>query len=142
MKTHATKLSEIKREWWGIDANNKVLGRMVSKIAEALMGKHKVYFTSHLDCGDYVVVTNIDKVTITGKKASQKIYYAYSGYPGGLRDTTFSDLMKKDPKKVIMHAIKGMLPDNKLRPRMMKRLKLFVGNEHTYQDKALKEMTV
>ncbi len=135
MKTKVTKKSEIKRRWHLIDANNKILGRLASEIAGILMGKNKPYFVSNLDCGDYVVVTNVEKIAVTGKKSEQKKYYRHSGYPGGFRITTFDEQMKKDPRKVVVHAVMGMLPKNKLRDQMVKRLKIFVGDKHPYESK-------
>lgn len=138
MKTKVTKKSEIKRAWYLVDAKNEVLGRLANKIASLLMGKNKPYFTGNLDCGDYVVIVNAEKIEVTGKKSEQKKYYRHSGYPGGFRTTTFSEQMKKDPRKVITHAVSGMLPKNKLRDERLKRLKLFIGDKHPYVDKIKK----
>ncbi len=142
MKTKATKLSEINREWWHIDAQNQVLGRLATTIATKLIGKDKVYFTRNLDCGDHVVITNVDKLVVTGKKNKQKMYYRHSGFPGGFREITFKQQMEKDPRKVLEHAVKGMLPKNKLRALMLKRLRLFVGAEHNYTDKKIKTINI
>jgi len=133
MKTRVTKKSEIKREWHLIDASNKPLGRLAGDIARVLMGKNKTYFADNLDCGDYVVITNAGKVSVTGRKPEQKKYYRHSGYPGGFRVTTFNEQMKKDPRKIIVHAVSGMLPKNKLQDTMIQRLKVFVGTEHPYE---------
>lgn len=134
-KTKATKTSEIKRSWYLIDAKGKILGRLATKVATLLMGKGKPYFVGYLDCGDYVVVVNAAKVEVSGRKKKQKIYYRHSGYPGGFRQTTFEEQMKRDPRKVIRHAISGMLPKNKLRDKRLARLKIFVDNQHPYGDK-------
>lgn len=137
MKTRSTKKSEIKRDWYLVDAKDKILGRLSTKIASLLMGKNKPYFASHLDCGDYAVVVNAAKIKVSGKKAKQKKYYRHSGYPGGFRETAFEDQLKKDPRKIIYHAVAGMLPQNKLKAKYLTRLRLFVEESHTYQDKKL-----
>ena len=133
--TKSTKISEIKRMWHLVDAKGLVLGRVSSMIATLLMGKGKSYFLRNLDCGDYVVVTNVKDVKVTGRKELLKKYYTYSGYPGGLRIEALGDLQARKPDMVIYHAVSGMLPQNKLRDRMLKRLHLFVGEEHDYKDK-------
>jgi large subunit ribosomal protein L13 len=135
MNTRTTKQSEIKRDWHLLDAKDQILGRLASQIAQTLIGKYKVYFVSHLDCGDYVVLLNTAKVKVTGRKASQKIYYRHSNYPGGLKEISFEKQMEKDPKQIIIQAVKNMLPKNKLRDQRMKRLKIFVDDNHPYQDK-------
>jgi len=135
MKTYTTKKSDIKRSWHLFNADNQVLGRFASKIAILLQGKNKPYFTNHLDCGDYVVVINSDKVAVTGRKAKNKIYYHHSNYPSGLKSITFEEQLKKDSTKIIARAVKNMLPKNKLRDSRLKRLKVFAQAEHIYQDK-------
>ena len=135
MKTKTTKKSEIKRSWHLIDVSDEILGRITTQIARLLIGKDKVYFTSHLDCGDYVVVINAAQVRVTGKKADQKIYYRHSGYPGGFKETSFKQQMAKDPTKIILQAVKSMLPKNKLRDPRLARLKIFADDKHPYQDK-------
>lgn len=135
MKTYATKQSDIKRSWHLIDAKDQVLGRLATRIAILLQGKNKPYFTSHLDCGDYVVVINSDQVALTGRKADQKIYYRHSGYPGGLKSVSFKQQLAKDSRKIIESAVKNMLPKNKLRQQRQRRLKIFKTAEHIYQDK-------
>lgn len=134
-KTKVTKASEIKREWHLIDIKGKMLGRVGTQISKLLIGKDKVYYSPNLDCGDYVVVTNAAKVEISGRKRKQKLYRRHSGYPGGFRELTFVQLMKRDPRKVIRYAVSGMLPKNKLRDKRLARLKVFVNDEHPYQDK-------
>lgn len=133
MLTKTTKKSEIKRSWYLIDAKGKTLGRLATKIARLLMGKDKPYFARYLDCGDWAVVVNASEVKVTGKKASQKLYYRHSGYPGGFREITFEKQMERDPTKVIRHAVSGMLPKNKLRKRMLARLRIFAGEEHSHK---------
>lgn len=135
MKTYSTKKSDIKRQWHLIDVQGKVLGRLSTQIAQLLIGKHKPYFTSHLDCGDYVVVVNSDQVKVTGRKAQQKTYYRHSNYPGGLKSITFDKQLQKDSRKIIEWAVKNMLPKNKLRSPRLRRLKVFKLDNHIYQDK-------
>jgi large subunit ribosomal protein L13 len=135
MKTYSTKKKDIGRSWHLIDLKGRVLGRAASKIAQILQGKDKVYYTSHLDCGDWVVAVNAKKIKVTGRKKSQKLYYRHSGYPGGFKQRTFAQLMDKDPRKVIELAVKNMLPKNKLRTQRLRRLKVFAGEDHVYEDK-------
>lgn len=134
-KIESTKASEIKRSWHLVDVKDKVLGRVASEISGLLIGKSKPYYVSYLDCGDYVVVINAAKVKTTGRKEVQKKYYAYSGYPGGLKTTLLKDLRKTHPERIIEFAVKNMLPKNKLQNLMMRRLKVFAGEEHSYTDK-------
>lgn len=134
-KTYSTKENDIQRSWHLFDLKNQVLGRVSSEIAKILIGKHKPYFTPHLDCGDYVIAVNARDISITGKKQLEKMYYRHSGYPGGFRQFTFKQMMDKDPRKVIELAVGGMLPKNKLRDRRLNRLKVFLDDQHPYQDK-------
>lgn len=131
----ATKASDIKREWHLVDVKDETLGRISTKIAGLLMGKSKPYFVRNLDCGDYVVVVNAKNVKVTGKKETQKKYYGYSGYPGGFKAEALQDLRKRRPTEIVKHAVAGMLPQNKLKSKMLKRLLVFSENTHTYQDK-------
>lgn len=133
--TQATKISDVRRAWHLIDIDGKTLGRSATKIAGLLMGKGKSQFVRNLDCGDYVVIVNAEKVHTTGKKEEQKNYYRYSGYPSGLRIETLRELRGRKPEEIIKRAVKGMLPQNKLRDQMLKRLKVFVGPVHTFEDK-------
>src|SRR3989344_1850431 len=133
--TQPTKASDIKRTWHLIDIKDKTLGRVSTEIAMLLMGKSKPYFTRNLDCGDYVVIINAKDVKVSGNKEGQKEYYRYSGYPGGLTIETLEKLRARKPEDVIVHAVKGMLPQNKLRATMLKRLYVFTGSEHKYEDK-------
>lgn len=135
MHTKATKASEVKRSWHLVDAKGKILGRLSTQIVPLLMGKNKPYFVNYLDCGDYVVVTNAASIQITGKKAKQKLYRRHSGYPGGFREIPFEKQMAKDPRKIIYHAVSGMLPKNKLRAKRLARLKIFVDEKHPYKSK-------
>ncbi len=133
--TQPTKLKEIKREWHLVDVSGKILGRISSHISQFLMGKNKPYFVPHLDCGDYVVVINAVKVAVSGKKQMQKIYMKYSGYPSGLKKKTFREVLEEDPKRIIREAVAGMLPNNKLRASMLKRLFIFTDENHPYGEK-------
>lgn len=133
--TAPTKLSDIKREWHLIDVKDETLGRVSTEIAKLLMGKGKPYFVRNLDCGDYVVVVNAKHISVSGKKELQKKYYRYSGYPGGLSVETFSDLKKRKPQDIIYHAVLGMLPNNRLRDKILTRLYIYPEEEHPYQDK-------
>ncbi len=133
--TKPTKVSDIKRDWVLIDVKDKVLGREAVGIAHKLMGKGKAYFANNMDCGDYVVVVNAKDVRTTGKKELLKKYTSYSGYPGGLRTRTLKELREEDPTRIITHAVAGMLPKNKLRDQMLKRLYVFPEAEHKFEDK-------
>jgi large subunit ribosomal protein L13 len=135
MITKSVKASEIKKSWHLIDAQGKILGRLSTEIASLLMGKGKPYFVRHLDCGDYVVVINAAGVKVSGRKAKQKLYYRHSGYPGGFKSLTFEKQMEKDPRKIIIHAVAGMLGKNKLKTPRLARLKIFVDDKHPYKDK-------
>ena len=133
MKTFLEKPTEVKRNWYVVDAEGKTLGRLCSKIAPILMGKNKPTYTPNVDGGDFVIVINADKVQFTGKKLAQKIYYRHSQYPGGLKETTAAAMMEKHPERVIMLAVKGMLPKNRLAARMLTRLRVYAGPEHEHQ---------
>jgi len=132
MKTYSTKASDIERQWHVIDASGKVLGRMATQVARLLMGKHKIIFSPNLDTGDFVIVLNADKVHVSGNKAKQKTYYRHSGYPGGLKSVSLEKMMQTNPTRVIEHAVKGMLPHNRLGARMIKKLKVYVGDSHPH----------
>jgi len=131
MKTYWPK--EIKRNWWLIDADGKVLGRMASKIALLLMGKRKPDYSPHIDGGDFVVVINADRVVLTGNKWKKKLYYRHSGYPGGLKVMTAEEMRNRNPEEIIRLAVKRMLPKNKLGRRMLKRLKVYAGDSHPHK---------
>ena len=133
MKTYSTKAGDIEREWHVVDATDQVLGRLASQVAQRLMGKHKPMFAPNLDTGDYVIIINADKVRVTGNKAKQKVYYRHSGYPGGLKTITFERLMQTSPARAIEHAVKGMLPHNRLGAKMLKKLKVYAGDSHPHQ---------
>ena len=133
MKTYSTRAKDIERQWHVIDASGKTLGRLATQVATLLTGKHKPMYVPHLDTGDYVIVLNAAKVRVTGKKAKQKNYYRHSGYPGGMRAVTYEDMMAAHPTRVIEHAVKGMLPHNRLGRAMFKKLKVYAGDEHPHQ---------
>ena len=130
MKSFIAKPHEVERKWYVIDAENKTLGRLASEVAAILRGKKKPTYTPHLDCGDSVIVINAEKVAVTGKKRKEKIYKRHTGYPGGLREMTFEQLMEKHPTEIVRHAVKGMMPNGKLGRQMYKKLKVYAGPEH------------
>jgi large subunit ribosomal protein L13 len=132
MKTFVAKPSEVRRDWYMIDATDKVLGRLAVEIARRLRGKHKPEFTPHVDTGDYIVVVNASKVRVTGKKATKKTYYRHSGYPGGLTQTSFEKLHARFPTRVIERAVKGMLPKGPLGYAMARKLKVYAGAAHPH----------
>lgn len=132
MKTYSAKPSDVTRAWYVVDASEAPLGRVATKIAMLLTGKEKPMFTKHIDCGDYVVVINADKVVVTGKKTEDKMYYHHSQFPGGLKELRLKEVMVKDPTKVLTQAVRGMLPVNKLRPERLQRLKVYAGTEHNH----------
>lgn len=129
MKTYSTKISEIKRERHVIDATDQVLGRLATRVASLLQGKHKPMFTRTLDTGDFVTVINAEKVRVTGNKMKLKVYHRHSGYPGGFKSITLENLMKTHPERVMEYAVKGMLPHNHLGARMITKLKVYAGGE-------------
>ncbi len=133
MKTYSVKASDIKREWHLIDAKDLVLGQVATDAARLLMGKHKPMFTRNLDTGDFVVVINAEKVRFTGKKGKQKMYYRHSNYPGGFKAISLELMLQTHPTRVIEHAVKGMLPRNRLGDAMLKKLKVFAGDSHPFQ---------
>ncbi len=133
MRTFSAKPKEIKREWYVVDAAGKTLGRLASEIAKVLRGKHKPIYTPHVDCGDFVIVINADKVRVTGRKLDQKMYYRHSGYPGGLKSISLRDLLARRPERVIELAVRGMLPKNRLGRRMIKKLKVYAAPTHPHQ---------
>ncbi|NOZ28005.1 MAG: 50S ribosomal protein L13 [Chloroflexi bacterium] len=133
MKTYSAKPNEIEREWYVVDATGKTLGRLASEIAKILRGKHKPIYTPHVDCGDFVIVVNADKIRVTGRKLDQKIYYRHSGYPGGLKSIPLRDQLARHPERVIQLAVRGMLPKNRLGRRMIKKLKVYASPEHPHQ---------
>lgn len=132
MKTFMPNNQTVERDWYVVDAEGKTLGRLASEIAKVLSGKTKPIYTPHVDTGDHVIVINCEKVVLTGKKLDQKYYRTYSGYQGGLKETKYKDMMKNKPELVMMHAVKGMLPKNKLGSAMLKKLRVYRGAEHNH----------
>jgi len=132
MKSYIAKKDEVNREWYLIDAKDQVVGRLASKIATILRGKDKPTYTPHVDTGGFVVVINADKVKLTGKKWQEKKYFRYTGYPGGLREITAEKLLQKKPEELIKHAVKGMLPKNRLGRKLFKKLKVYKGDSHPH----------
>lgn len=133
MRTFTQKQEEIERDWYVVDAEGETLGRLASRIAPILKGKHKPSYTPHLDCGDFVVIVNAEKVRVTGRKLDQKLYHRHSGYPGGLKSITLRDQLNRYPERVLQAAIRGMLPKNKLGRRMIKKLKVYAGDVHPHE---------
>jgi large subunit ribosomal protein L13 len=132
VKTYAVKAGEIERSWYVVDAQGKTLGRLATQIARILRGKHKPTFSPHLDVGDYVIVVNADKIQVTGNKLDTKRYYRYSGYLGGLKSVVLREQLEQHPDRVIVHAVRGMLPKNRLGRAMLKKLKVYSGTEHPH----------
>jgi len=126
-------VGEIERKWWLVDAADYTLGRLAARIATILQGKNKPVYTAHIDTGDFIVVVNVDKINISGRKLEQKVYYRHSGYPGGQKSVLMKDMLEKHPERVLMHAVKGMMPHNKLGRAQLKKLKIYAGAEHPHE---------
>ena len=133
MKTYDARKEDVVRNWYLIDAQGHVLGRLASEIARRLRGKHKPIYTPYVDTGDFIIIVNAGQVSLTGKKMSDKVYYHHSGYPGGLKKTHTGKLLKDNPEKVLLHAVRGMLPKNSLGRKMLKKLKIYSGNDHPHE---------
>ena len=133
MKTLSIKQSEIEKNWWVADAEGQVLGRFASRIAQVLRGKHKVNFTPHMDMGDCVIVINAEKITLTGNKKNSKEYWRHTGYPGGQKVVSYKKMLEENPDRVIINAVKGMLPHNKLGRKLLKHLKVYSGSNHPHE---------
>ncbi len=133
MKTYSAKPADVTRAWYVVDASEVSLGRLSTKVAQLLTGKGKPQFTRHIDCGDFVVVVNAKYLVVTGNKLLAKKYYRHSGYPGGIKQRTLEEQMSTDPTEVIIHAVRGMIPDNKLRPARLARLKVYTEADHEHQ---------
>ncbi|MCX7839781.1 MAG: 50S ribosomal protein L13 [Anaerolineae bacterium] len=142
MKTFNTKPADIKRSWYVVDATGKTLGRLATGIARILKGKHKPYYTPHLDCGDYVIVVNAGKIRVTGKKLDEKFYYSHSGYPGGLKSVVLRTQLEKHPDRVIKAAVWGMLPHGRLGRKMFKKLKVYSTPTHPHTAHKPKKLEV
>ena len=142
MKTISIKKSEIRKEWWVADANGETLGRFSSKISQILRGKHKPQFTPHMDMGDFVIIVNAEKIGVTGNKETDKIYFSHTGYPGGVKEKSLASLRKSSPERILINAVKGMLPHNKLGRSILKHLKVYAGPDHPHAAQNPKELEV
>ncbi|MGV8145295.1 MAG: 50S ribosomal protein L13 [Alkaliphilus sp.] len=142
MKSYLAKPNEIERKWYIVDAEGKTLGRMATQIATVLRGKHKPEFTPHVDTGDFVIVVNAEKIVLTGKKLDQKFYTYHTGYAGGLRQIPYRKMIAEQPEKIILSAVKGMLPKNRLGRKMLTKLKVFAGPAHKHEAQAPEELNV
>ncbi|MBN2472117.1 MAG: 50S ribosomal protein L13 [Anaerolineae bacterium] len=140
IKTYVTKPAEVERDWWVVDAKGLTLGRLASKIAIYLKGKHKPEYAPNVDAGDFVIVINADRIHVSGQKLDDKLYYRHSGYPGGLTKTTLRTMMGKQPERVIELAVRGMLPKNALGRKMFKKLKVYAGDTHPHEAQQPKKM--
>ena len=142
MKTISAKAETVQRTWYVIDADGQTLGRLATEVARRLRGKHKTEYTPHVDTGDYIVVVNAEKVQVTGRKASDKMYYRHTGHPGGLKETNFTQMIERSPEKVIELAVKGMLPRNPLGRAMYRKLKVYAGQEHPHEAQQPETLTL
>ncbi len=140
MKTYSIKADEINKDWFLADAENKALGRLASKVAQILKGKHKPTYTPHMDMGDFVVVVNAEKIRVSGNKEMQKTYFSHSGYPGGTKEVDLYTMRRRHPERVIQNAVKGMLPHNRLGRQMMRNLKIYSGPDHPHSSQQPKVM--
>ena len=140
MKTYSIKADEIHKDWFVADAENKALGRLASKVAQTLKGKHKPTYTPHMDMGDFVVVVNAEKIRVSGNKEMQKTYFSHSGYPGGTKEVDLYTMRRRHPERVIQNAVKGMLPHNRLGRQMMRNLKIYSGPDHPHSSQQPKVM--
>ena len=132
MKTFSAKATDINRDWFVVDATDQVLGRLATEVARRLRGKHKPIFTPHVDTGDFIVVVNVEKIRLTGRKLDQKTYWRHSGYPGGIKGTLARRMLENSPEEVLMAAVKGMLPKNRLGRQLLKKLKVYAGPDHPH----------
>lgn len=133
MKTYTTKPSDIKRDWYIVDAQGQTLGRLATRVASVLRGKHKPIYSPHMDTGDFVIIVNAKKVATTGRKLDEKIYYRHTGYPGGLKEINLRDQLATHPERVLLSAVRGMLPHNRLGRAMFKKLKVYAGADHPHE---------
>lgn len=142
MKTEVARKEQFVHRWFVVDAENLVLGRLATQIANVLRGKHKPVYTPSVDTGDFVIVLNADKIALTGNKVADKVYYSHSGFPGGIKSTTAAEMLAKKPEELIRKAVKGMLPKNKLARHMIKKLKIYTGGEHPHEAQQPSTLTV
>jgi len=141
MKTEVAKTENVKRDWYLVDAQDAVLGRLATQVANVLRGKNKAIFTPSVDTGDFVIVVNAEKIALTGRKLDDKVYYSHTGFPGGLKEITAGKLLEKKPEDIIRKAVKGMLPKNKLSRHMLKKLKVYAGASHPHDAQQPKNLT-
>lgn len=141
-KTFSAKTSEVKQDWYLVDAEGKTLGRLATEIARRLRGKHKAEYTPHVDTGDYIVVINVEKIRVTGNKESDKMYHHHSGFPGGIKSISLDKQRQKAPHRILEHAVKGMLPKNPLGRAMYKKLKIYAGSEHKHSAQQPQPLTI
>lgn len=142
MKTFSAKAHEVKRDWYIVDASEKILGRVATEVARRLRGKHKAEYTPHVDTGDYIIVINAEKIAVTGRKFKEKMYYHHSGFPGGIKSISFDKLQEKNPVRIIELAVKGMLPKNVLGREMYRKLKVYAGSEHPHTAQQPKQLEI
>lgn len=142
MTTQVAKINDVKRDWYVVDAQDLVLGRLASQVANVLRGKNKAVYTPSVDTGDFVIVVNADKIALTGRKLADKVYYSHSGFPGGLKEITAGKLLDKKPTDIIKKAVKGMLPKNKLSRHMLKKLKIYAGANHPHEAQQPKNLVL
>jgi large subunit ribosomal protein L13 len=142
VRTYSPKASEIAREWWVIDAEGMVLGRLATEVARVLRGKHKPMFAPHLDCGDHVIIVNADKVVLTSDKAEKKKVWRHSGFPGGIKSMSYADALQRKPAEAVRRTIKGMLPKNRLGAQMLTKLKVYAGPDHPHQAQQPKPLEI
>lgn len=142
MRTYSPKASEITREWWVIDAEGMVLGRLATEVARVLRGKHKAMFAPHLDCGDHVIIVNADKVVLTSDKAEKKKVWRHSGFPGGIKSMSYADALDRKPAEAVRRTIKGMLPKNRLGAQMLTKLKVYSGPTHPHSAQQPKQLEI
>jgi large subunit ribosomal protein L13 len=142
MTTEVAKIKDVKRDWYLVDAQDAVLGRLATQIANVLRGKNKAIFTPSVDTGDFVIVVNAEKIALTGRKLADKVYYSHSGYTGGLKEITAGKLLEKKPEELIKKAVKGMLPKNKLARHMLKKLKIYAGGSHPHDAQQPKQLAL
>ncbi|MEA1970026.1 MAG: 50S ribosomal protein L13 [Thermodesulfobacteriota bacterium] len=142
MKTYSARKEGVARDWYLVDADGKVLGRLAAEIAKRLRGKHKPVYTPHIDTGDFIVVVNVDKLVLTGKKLTDKIYYHHTGYPGGLKSATAGKILEEKPEDLLTGAVRGMLPKNSLGRQMLKKLKVYRGDRHPHKAQMVKLLEV
>lgn len=142
MKTYMPNEASVQRKWYLVDASEHTLGRLASEVAVILSGKNKPIYSPHVDTGDHVIVTNVEKLVLTGKKLDQKLYRYHTGHPGGLKEITYRDMMLNKPEEVFMHAVKGMLPKNKIGRQMLKKLRVYRGSEHNHEAQKPEELVI